>query len=115
MIVAREHVLYLGRAKNKILHAVEEAIIRKKLRANPPQSKQQQQNHAMVSGTALADPEGFGHVCLIAAPGGSREGFFKADKAHKAPLNLAKWFINPKNKDKDAVTPIATPLQCGRP
>ena len=60
-----------------------EEAIRKKLRANPTQFKQQ--NHATVSGTALADPEGFGNVCLIAAPddGSSREGFFKADKAHK--------------------------------
>ena len=91
------NVLVLGRAKNSIPHDVEE-ILREKLRANPGQSKQQ--NKVTVSGNALDDPEGFGAVYLIAAPDGPRAAFLKADNAHKAVRNLAKWCIEPKNKNK---------------
>ena len=103
--VEPENVLCLGRAKKKILHAIEE-LVREKLRRNPLQSKQQ--NHITVFGIALADPEGFGNVYLIKAPDGSCSDFFKADKAHKASANLARWYKDPKNKNKDNYKPLTT-------
>ena len=90
--------LILGRAKNDILHAIEE-IMRGNLRSNPGQSKQQ--NKVTVSGNALGDPEGFGAipgtVHLIAAPDGPRDAFLKADAEHKAARNLCQWCTDPKN------------------
>ena len=105
--VEPENVLCLGRARNSILHAIEELIL-EKLRSNPSQSKQQ--NHITVSGVALADPEGFANVYLTKAPGGLRSDFFKADKAHKAKLNFVIWCRLPRNKNSTIYKPLTTAI-----
>ena len=102
-----DNYIVLGRAHNSYLHAAEE-LMREKIRTLTAQSKQQ--NKVAVSG--IHKTGGYGKLYILAAPGGDREAFLKAEAAHKANFNLFRWCKDVKNKNKgaDDYTPSTTTI-----